>query len=246
MMPVKALLSVHNFHESAALMFQDIVDCIKQRGLRRGFKSILGPEGGYFLDAKRSEHFHMYIFEDEKKIRFIYSLIKTHSGLLDQGKGKTKHYLSVCRNLEVDPEFPLLLVYGVFITTNGAGQRFNTDDRVKREWVRNSICLDVPDNSVFQYKPAKFCWNKSLDIGLGSSNSWYLDRASIKLRSLVCLQPDKTGSSSNAKIAVENSDGNDCIQHTSGCGITDEGGSHENGILNSSDINDIVEDLFNM
>ncbi len=177
---VQALRSVDDFHKNAALMFEDIHASIQQRGLAANLTSRQGPEGQYGLwNSKDSEHKRLFVFEYAQKYRFVQMLVKIHDGKLRGGGTK---YKAVCARLEVDPVFPLLIVWGVFHPRDIG--RFNGDGNVRRNWADNTVLLGVPDDITLA-DPSSYTWDGTVSVeSPPGTDSWHCESAAVRLRRL--------------------------------------------------------------
>ena len=180
---VQALRSVDDFHKNAALMFEDICALIQQRGLTKTITPYQGPEGQYAVwSSKDSEHKHLYVFEYDQKYRFIQMLVKVQDNKL---RGRGTNYKSICASLQIDPVFPLLMIWGVFHPRDG--ERFRGEANTRRNWAENTVLLGADEFVVAD--PKLYSWDATMIVQSPTgADSWYCESAKVKLRRLTDIR----------------------------------------------------------
>lgn len=183
----QALRSVDDFHKNAALMFEDIHASIQQSGLATAITPRQGPEGQYGLwNSKDSEHKRLFIFECTQKYRFVQMLVKVSDSKLRGGETK---YKAVCAGLEIDPVFPLLIVWGVFHPRDIG--RLNGDGYVRRNWADNTVLLGVPDEITLA-DPSSYTWDGTVIVASPpGTDSRYCEGAEVRLRRLTDIHDSR-------------------------------------------------------
>jgi hypothetical protein len=142
---VQALSSVDDFHKNTILLFDDLVSLVREKAYRDSLEDLTGPEYYYWVsNAQSSEHRRHWVFRHKDQFRFVVMLVKCEDGKLRAGNNLYKH---VCVQLQRDPKFPLLLVYGVFEPYDRA--HFVNDNNVRRNWLLNAVFIDVCEEQVF-------------------------------------------------------------------------------------------------
>lgn len=183
---IKAISSVDIFHKNCSLLFEDIVATIKSKTISDNTIDLLRPEGNYWVwDSKSSEHLKRFSFKHNGSLRFMSMFVKIKEESL---QSNSTAYKMVCNELEIDPLYPLIIVYGLLQPRDV--DLFKTELNQRRNWIDNTIMLNVPDDIVKQmshvssYSANKVIERKTLD----EANSWYCQQSTIKIRPLLSIK----------------------------------------------------------
>lgn len=135
----KTLHEVDAFHKNLFLLFEDLVQCIREKAYSETLQTAGYPEGTYGIgETNKSEFRRYHVFRHQNKVRFITMLVKTHEDYLNGGNTA---YKELCRQLDRDPRFPLLLACGVLKL---CGQDIlDTNTYARREWTLNACFLNL-------------------------------------------------------------------------------------------------------
>jgi hypothetical protein len=172
---VEPLREADAFQKNVFLIFNDIVDGIREKTLSATVIDRHWESSCKVYDSKNSEHVHLYIFEIAGQYRFVQILVKAQDNLL---RDSAAQYKAVCAKLNLDPVVPLLLIYV---------RRFVEDGPwIRRRWANNTVLLDLPNREdIKPADPNSFDWNQPVRIqSPAGTDSQYCEDATIRLRRL--------------------------------------------------------------
>lgn len=208
----EALRSVDLFNKNCHLMFNDLCSAIRNKIITTstltGHQIILGntlgePWIGLNIDKMYSDNRRHYMFKINKNGKdlfyFIMMLVKMRDDLISD------KYKDICKKLEVDIEFPLLLVTGIMEPRDQ--NRFVSDANIRRRWVYQTLMTGIADwesvnieSVLFNLKTSNYDFDKDLNLCTppGTDSMW-CENATFKIRRLT----DITDSKKVADIAEE-------------------------------------------
>lgn len=179
----KTLHEVDAFHKNLLLLFEDLVQCVKEKTCGDSVQHLTGPENEYHIARpNQSEFRRVWIFRHRERFRFVTMLVKAHD---DHLSADNAAYKAICRQLKRDPRFPLLLACGVFEPRDL--ERFTKDNWARREWVHNACLLKL--QSAHEHTPISdvhFGGTLTLQSPEGS-NSYWCEKAVISFHDLAGL-----------------------------------------------------------
>jgi hypothetical protein len=185
---IKAIRSVDSFHKKCILLFDDIVSVIKEKTLTDEVVHI-GHEGSYGVwNVNESEHLRQYIFKHNDIIRFVCMFVKIRENKL---RAYLTGFQKICHELEIDPVYPLIIVFGLFQPRDN--DRFLQELNLRRNWIDNTVMLGMPDNIVqgttrsTPYEFDKLLW---IETPLGT-DSWYCEKSIFKIMELLEVKNSK-------------------------------------------------------
>ncbi len=210
----EALKSVDLFNKNCHLMFNDLCSAIRNKIMTSsltGHQIILGnnsgePWIGLNVEKMYSDNRRHYMFKldkdekDEKdQFYFVAMVLKVRDDLISD------KYKDICRQLEVDIEFPLLLITGTMEPRDR--DRFIKDANIRRRWVYQTLMMGLNEWENTQITSASFNLNKSdyaLEKNLNlctpqGTDSWWCESATFKIRRVI----DITDSNIVANMADE-------------------------------------------
>lgn len=207
----ETLKSVDLFNKNCHLMFNDLCSTIRNKIMTSsltGHQIILGNNSGepwiglnverVYSDNRR--HYMFKLEKDEKdQFYFVAMVLKARDDLISD------KYKEICRQLDVDIEFPLLLITGTMEPRDR--DRFTKDANIRRRWVYQTLMMGLNDWENIQITSASFNLNKSdyaLEKNLNlctpqGTDSLWCESATFKIRRVI----DITDSIKVANIADE-------------------------------------------
>jgi hypothetical protein len=181
---IETLDSVDKFHKNIYLLYDDLIASIKQKTITGDLLSLTGPEGGYFV-YNESDYSRRYVFKYDAKFKFIWLFVKAHENKL---QSNSAGYKEICNELNINPIFPMLMIYGNLIPRDTT--YFNGDHNVRRNWIENTLMLNMPDDTIsttIRSKPYEFEKLLQFSTSEGTS-SWYCEESLFKLRKLMTIK----------------------------------------------------------
>jgi hypothetical protein len=182
---VNSLREVDGFHKNCMLLFDDIVASIRQNTLTGIITPLVGPER--WCDVKQnaidSDHQGNFMFDHGSRLRFVFMLVKTYEGYI---RSQSPGFKAICRALDVDVLFPLLLVTGMFEPREVPRWRYNDDNY--RRWLHSMLLLRLPENESWP-DPATYALDNELHIEMpgGDSTPW-CEKATFTIRRLTDIR----------------------------------------------------------
>lgn len=204
-----SLKSVDLFNKNCHLMFNDLCSTIRNKIITSsltGHEMILGgiygePWIGLSVDKMYSDDRRHYMFkldkDGKKQFYFVVMLVKIRDDLISD------RYKDICSQLDVDIEFPLLLVTGIMEPRDQ--DRFVNDANIRRKWVYQTLMIGLPnlesERIPFNLKNSDYDFDKYLNLCTprGTDAGLWCENATFKIR---CLT-DITDSKKVADIAEE-------------------------------------------
>lgn len=179
---VSALDSVDSFHKNAMLLFDDLLRMVREKAYADKIEDITN-EGGYGVwNITDSEHMRLWIFKHNDSFRFVVMLIKAHDAYL---RGNSATYKDMCHQLERNPKFPLILIYGIFEPREIS--RFYNDLNLRRQWIRNVAMIEIQEGQTYpKAKELKFGNTYALESKEGFS-PYYCEKAKYVICDLTTI-----------------------------------------------------------
>ncbi|HNR13320.1 MAG TPA: hypothetical protein PKM59_08410 [Thermodesulfobacteriota bacterium] len=185
---VQTLREVDRFHKCCALLFEDLVASVKEKTkLNEQMANRLGPpdEALQMWESKDSWHLRRYIFEHDEKPFFAFMLVKTPDKQLVEGR--SPKFKAVCRHLDVDISFPLLLITGVFEPKDKIAFR-TCDNNQKRNWIGHTLLLNVPEG-IYHIDPSSYRFESQITIErLENAGPGYCEKATFLISRLLDIK----------------------------------------------------------
>jgi hypothetical protein len=179
---IDAISSVDSFYKNCFLLFEDIVSMVREKTFKDNIVNI-DYEGSYGVwNQNISASYRTYLFKHNDKFRFVGMFIKTHE---DKLKSNSSSFKLICHELDIDPIYPLIIVFGIFKPRDI--KRFTEQLNVRRNWIENTLLLNVPENIVTSFTRSKpYEFEELLNIEtVADTDSCYCEKAIIKIRKLV-------------------------------------------------------------
>ena len=192
-----ALKSMDVFYKDCYLMFDDVVRCIKERAFE-----ILEDEYKFSLNATQSQNRRHCIFKVPQRadrIYFALMLIKMRDDLFNDT------YNSICDRLEVDSEFPLLIVTGFIEPVNGESINYKgRDEKILRGlWIYHTLQVshgkfgnnftDPNRLSPFTLESGEYDFKIPLNLRVRPDigEHWWCENATFRIRRLTDITDSK-------------------------------------------------------
>ena len=184
---VPVLENIDGFYKNTLLLFKDLMSFVREKAYTGTLEDLTGPGYGYtvFHDKNEgvdSEHLQLWVFKHNGRIRFAIMLVKMSEGTL---RGRSALYKSMCGQLQRNPRFPLLLIYGVFEPRDI--NRFRGDNNIRRHWVLNTALIDTREEQMYpEISELRFDNVFTLESKEGT-DSWWCEKAKFVICDLATI-----------------------------------------------------------